>query len=226
MVSKLELKKAVNTLIRRTTIPSRINYRRNIADSIYEAYIFALILKSIKKVGGVVELRSIRNPFSSPPVFIFRGSPGNIHSNSHDYGYAEFTYNGEKYEVHLDVYHEGTSGVRHEVDVSIIDKEHCDNCRRNRKNPQAKHTKAIIECKFYSTTNLRTELIRTFVGLKDDMGSVYIARFCSNKDGENIRKYCSGKENRPRFNGNLVPSSEEENRFVHVLMDDLIKWLG
>ncbi|SDJ51752.1 hypothetical protein [Salimicrobium halophilum] len=224
-MSKSELKKSVDKLIN-TTMKTKIDYRRNVEDSVYEAFIFSLILKAFSRIGGKVYLRSINNTNGkSPTTFLFRGSPGNIHSRTYDFGHAEVHYNEKSYEVHLGVFHDGTSNVRHEVDVSIIEHSHCKNCRVNLINPKAQYTKSIFECKYYST-HLGTALIRTFVGLKDDMGSLHISRFLANKEAENISKYCSGKDNRPRFNGGLLPKSQEEELFVHALMDDLKKWLG
>lgn len=171
-------------------------------------------------------MRSISYANRPPRIFIFRGSPGRIYSAINDYGYALCSHNGHSFEVHVDVQHYGSSKVLHEIDVSIIEHDEGDRCRQNRTNPSAGKTKGAVECKFYGS-NLGTTLIRTFVGLTDDLGALKISRFVTNHTSRTISKYCTGKASRPRFIEQLTPLNHNaENQFIYSVVDDLKKWLG
>ncbi len=221
-----DLRTSINNLLATGSLPSTFVLRRNAIDAAYEAYIFTLILHAVRQIGGSVELRSINNPNRPPRTFIFRGSPGRIYSSLDDYGYALCSYNGHTFEVHVDVQYYGTSKVLHEIDISIVEHDEADRCRQNGTNPLAGKTKGALECKFYGN-NLGTTLIRTFVGLTDDLGTLKISRFVTNHTSRTISKYCTGKTSRPRFMERLTPlNPDAENQFIYSVVDDLRKWLG
>lgn len=210
-------------------LPAAFRLRRNLADAAYEAYIFTLVLRAVEQLGGRVQLRSITSPTTVPPTFVFRGAPGAISSRRYDYGYAACTYRGKAFEIHVDVEHRGNSGVPHEIDVSIIDAGEAARCRATGRNPKAGKTRGMIECKFRDG-RLGVELIRTLVGLKDDMGMMKIARLATNVARERSRavsQYCAGKDARPRTTSELTPLDPTvEQQFVDSLVDDLRAWLG
>lgn len=210
-------------------LPAAFQLRRNLADAAYEAYIFSLVLRAVEQLGGQIRLRSITSPSAAPTTFVFRGAPGAISSRRSDYGYAVCSYGGQTFEVHVDVEHEGSSGVPHEIDVSLVDATEADRCRLARRSPKAEKTRGMIECKFYSR-RLDVALIRMLVGLKDDMGVTKIARLVTNVGRDRSRavsRYCAGKRARPRATGDVTPLNPiSEQQFIDSLVDDLRAWLG
>ncbi|MBT2721458.1 hypothetical protein [Bacillus sp. ISL-46] len=190
--------------------------RRKKIDSAYEVYIFSLILKAVKNISddNKIKFRGIKS--DPTKKIIFRGSPGKIHSTRYNYGYAEFTYLEKTYEVHLDILYTGTSKVQHEIDISIIDKESANNARNKLENPNTRGLRVAFECKFYD--KLEIHLIRTFIGLLDDMGQVNFACFLSNNKSDSIKQYCTGKKNRPFFFPLVTPLEPDfEIKFVNFI---------
>lgn len=229
MTNLPELQSAITNLTNNLSLPGPFMLRRNAADAAYEAYVFMLVLRAIVQAGGQASLRSINSTTAAPATFVFRGSPGAIYSQAYDYGYAACTFNGQEFEVHVDVLFFGNSRVLHEIDVSILDSAEAVRCRDRGQHPTAGKTYAAFECKFYSGTP-GTFLIRTFEGLAVDMGRLAICRFVSNAISQMIARYCTNPIIRPRFTANLVPEpallplSEAERQFVDSVVDDLRNW--
>ncbi|GAA2718426.1 hypothetical protein GCM10009865_54430 [Aeromicrobium ponti] len=199
--------------------------RNNADDAAYEAYIFTLILKAIEKLSDDKKVRLKGVNETPKKKFIFRGNPGEIYTTTVNYGYAEFSYLGKLYEVHIDVQYLGTSKVRHEIDISILDKDAAQNCREKRISANARFLRIAFECKFYET--LQIHLIRTFTGLLDDMGQTDFSCFLSNKSSENIQQFCTGKKNRPFFFPLVIPTEKEhELKFVNFIEVYIRKCFG
>lgn len=206
------------------------NLLRSTDDAVYAAYVFGLVLRAAEQVAepGSVRLRSINSwmtqsryySSSAPGTFVVRGAPGYIFSQNEDYGYAEFSYANQVYEIHLGVRYLGSSDVLHEFDVSIINAADADRCRQNSESPTSGKPKAIFECKFYSS-NLGISLGREFVGLLADFTNVPVARLVTNSDSPSVREYLR-KKNRPKFNGALLPSNlAMETEFINAVADDI-----
>lgn len=228
MTSNLtDLENAIDSILQSGRLPSNVVLRCNSVNYTYEAYIFSLVLKAVEDFGAQVELRSINNQDSTPTDFIFRGSQGYIYSDSTDYGYALFTYNDKKYEIHVEVKHHGSSGALHKIDISIIESNGACNCRRKRLHPSSGITKGIIGCKFGNNVS-DIDKIRSYVGLTTDFGSIDIVRFVTNYTSKTISAYCSGKGGkRPRFSENITPlNANAQREFICNIKDDLRKWLG
>jgi hypothetical protein len=163
--------------------------------------------------------RRVRNPF------IFRGAPGQIHSQRRNYGYAEFTLNGAEFEIHAGIELRGTSGMTHELDVCIIRAPDARACRNPQTldDPQSASLVGGWECKFYAGT-LDKSLGRAFVGLVDDMGNnIRLSGMCSNATHPQLRDYFQ-PTGRPRPHLTLTPLRvSNENIFVNVLKAELQK---
>jgi hypothetical protein len=222
----LELTTAIGDLFSSGVFPSPFELRRNADHAAYEAYVFTLVLRAVEQAGGTVEIRSILSPATLPGTFIFRGGPGDIYSTRYDYGYALCSYGDQEFEIHLDVEYRGNSRVSHEIDVSIVDRQEAERCRRtgSQRKPTARKTRGAIECKFYE--RLDTALIRAFVGLMDDMGDLKVSLFASNTTSATLDLYCRRKSKRPTFVGNLVPNSVAEQEFIDAIADGLRNWPG
>jgi len=217
-----DLESAIDVLLNHPLGVSQYQLVRSIEEKAYEAYVFGLCLRAVRELGVTPILRSI----SGPPIpFVFRGAPGQIHSRSRNYGYAEFTLNGQDFEIHAGVEFRGTSGMTHELDVCIIRGLDARACR----NPQSlddPHAAGLVggwECKFYAG-NLQKVLGRAFVGLIDDMGSnVRLTGLCSNSHHPQLRDYFQ-PQRRPYPHLRLTPlDSSNENIFVNQIKGELKK---
>lgn len=196
---------------------------RNAGAKAYEAYVFGLCLRAVRELKCTPVLKGITGP---PLPFIFRGGPGQIHSTSANYGYAEFSLMGEVFEIHAGVEFKGTSGMTHEVDVCIMRSEDAEKCRQEPDDPIPASLIAGWECKFYSG-KLDKELGRAFVGLMDDMGSnIRLSGLCSNSDHPQLRDYFR-PQRRPFPHFQLTPlEPSNEDIFVNQLKGELKKMVA
>lgn len=220
MATLTDLENAIDGLLKHPLGAGWYQLVRQVEEKAYEAYVFGLCLRAVRELGATPVLRGI----SGPPVpFIFRGAPGQIHSNSRNFGYAEFSLNGYDFEIHAGVEFEGTSGMTHEIDVCIMRAEDARRCRRDPNDPRAASLIAGWECKFYAG-NLQKGLGRAFVGLMDDMGqNVRLSGFCSNSVHPQLAEYFRPRR-RPHPHFKLTPlEPSNEEIFVNQLKGELRK---
>ncbi len=195
---------------------------RRAGEKAYEAHVFGLCLRAARELGATPVLRGITG---TPTPFVFRGGPGQIHSTSRNYGYAEFALNGHEFQVHVGVEFQGTSGMTHELDVCIMRATDARACRnaQSRDDPQAASLIGGWVCKFYPG-NLDKGLGRAFVGLIDDMGSnVRLSGMCSNSSHPQLLSYFQ-PQRRPQPHFRLTPlQPSNENIFVNQIKGELKK---
>lgn len=215
-----ELENAIDRLLNHPLGIGRYELVRQAEPKAYEAYVFGLCLRAIRELGVSPVLCGISR---APDPFIFRGGPGQIHSTNKNYGYAKFSLNNEKFEIHAGVEFRGTSGMTHELDVSIMRGADAENCRRRPDDPPSSSLVAGWECKFY-TGNLDKALGRAFVGLIDDMGTnLRSSGLCSNSQHQQLRRYFQ-PQRRPHPHFQLTPlAPSNENEFVYMLKAALKK---
>jgi hypothetical protein len=166
----------------------------------------------------------LRGISGTPNPFVFRGGPGQIHSRTRNYGYAEFSLNGQGFEIHAGVEFRGTSKMMHELDVCIMRSGEADRCRGTP--PDDPACASLIggwECKFYAG-NLDKVLGRAFVGLIDDMGTnLRLSGLCSNSLHPQLRDYFQ-PQNRPYPHFQLTPlQPSNESIFVNQIKGELKK---
>ena len=222
MATLQDLETAIDALLNHPLGVAQYQLVRRVAEKAYEAYVFGLCLRAVRELGVTPVLRGI----SGPPVpFVFRGAPGQIHSRARNYGYAEFTCNGQGFEIHAGVEFRGTSGMTHELDVCIMRALDAQACR----NPQSlddPHAASLVggwECKFYAGS-LQKGLGRAFVGLIDDMGSnLRLSGLCSNSVHSQLRDYFQ-PQRRPYPHFHLTPlKPSNEDIFVNQVKGELKK---
>ena len=208
--------------------PVRPYLRNKAVDAVYELYVYSLIAKAIKNFAdnNEVLLYTYESPGMVIPAtrFIARGAPGHI--STYGLSFVEFSYRGVSYEVHLDIEFIGASGVEHEIDISIIEKNKAEKYRLNNKMADSSSLKVAFECKYYSI-KLDKSLIRTFMGVLEDMGHVNLSGFASNLYSSNIEQYCNyGGKKRPYFLSELYPSNKnKEIQWINHLEIELKKLL-
>ena len=214
MTTPPELRAAISALLDHSLGIPRFQSRRLVNGKLYEAYVFGLCLQALKELGANLRASSVTG---SPGQFIFRGGPGQIYSQTRDYGHVEFTLNGKEFELHSSIEYRGTSGMYHEIDVSILCGRAARKCRESSVNPRPSSLVGAWECKFY-TGSLPKRAGRTFVGLLADMGGSFrVSGLCSNSQSHQLRLYYS-KKSRPHAHFHLTPREQDsENNFVaHV----------
>jgi hypothetical protein len=215
-----DLENAIDQLLNHPSGVGQYQLIQRVEEKAYEAYVFGLCLKAIRKLNVTPVLRGI---IGVPSPFIFRGAPGNIYSTHRNYGYAFFSINRHNYELHVGVEYEGKSRMMHELDVSVILANAADTCRKNVKNPLSKSLIAGWECKFYTGT-LDKALGRQFVGLVSDMSNTLREKgFCSNVSNPQLSLYFKPRS-RPFPHLRLSPlEPKNEDLFVNKLAGTIKK---
>src|SRR5262249_23510906 len=146
-------------------------------------------------------------------------------SRNQNFAYASCALNQRRFELHVDVEYQGSSGALHEIDVSMCDEEHAAAVRTTKGTPKTNGNKLLMafECKFYESTP-GVGLGRSFVGLISDCGTLRLKAFVSNVPSDKLAKYFS-KTSRPEpFLGLNPVAVESEERFVRNVEQELRKW--
>jgi hypothetical protein len=223
-----QLKALIDTVLGTVSSQSTVNLNRNTVDAAYAGYVFGLILQAVDQIAdkNTVKLTSAlaTSQNATPKIFVMRGAPGPSNSKAQDFGFAVFKYKGISHEIHMGVQYQGSSGVLHEFDISILPTVEAQKCRSKSKNknaaPGAGAASAIFECKCYSGY-LGIELGREFVGLKSDFTSVPMSRLVTNADSEVVAQFLK-KNYRPKISSRLDPGNPNiEQRFVSAVADEL-----
>ena len=220
MATLADLKSAIKALLDHTLGIQQYQLSRKTQGKAYEAYVFGLCLRAVRELGVCPVLRGMQGP---PDPFIFRGAPGQIHSTSRNYGFAQFFLGGSFFEIHAGIEFRGNSGMTHELDVCIMRGDDAEKCRSEPNDPRPASLVGGWECKFYAG-NLKKESGRAFVGLMDDMGSnVRLSGFCSNSEHPQLREYFRPRR-RPYPNFCLTPlDPSNEDIFVNQIKGELKK---
>jgi hypothetical protein len=223
MATLADLENAIDALLDHPLGVGQYQLVRTVEEKAYEAYVFGLCLRAVRELGATPVLRGISGP---PMPFVFRGAPGQIHSTSRNYGYAEFSLNGIEFEIHAGVEFKGSSGMTHELDVCIMRADDADRCRLQPDDPPSASLVAGWECKFYAG-NLEKSLGRSFVGLIDDMGTnLRLSGFCSNSSHVQLKDYFQ-PQGRPHPHFNMTPlEPSNENIFVNLSKGAIKKMTG
>jgi hypothetical protein len=220
MATLADLENAIDDLLGHPLGLGRYQLIRRVEEKAYEAYVFGLCLRAVRELGATPVLRGISG---APNPFIFRGAPGQIHSQSRNFGYAQFSLNGHDFEIHAGVEFKGTSGMTHELDVCIMRSEDAVQCRQQPDDPPPASLIAGWECKFLAG-NLQKGLGRAFVGLIDDMGAnLRLSGLCSNSVHSQLREYFQ-PQRRPYPHFRLTPlEPSNEDIFVNQVKGELKK---
>jgi hypothetical protein len=178
------------------------------ANDLYEAYLFSIIIDAARAEGAArVDFRSRSQ--ANPTVFVFRTSPGYLHSTTQDYGHAEIEFQGKPViEAHLGVRIAGTSGVLHECDVCVLLQEEANVCRNSATTvaPRSARVVLSVEAKFYAG-DLGLHLGREFLGFLSDT-SIDKPFFVVNRTSDSIEKLLSHKGK--LWEHNISPSNTRD----------------
>jgi len=134
---------------------------------VFEGYVWSIVLAAARSEGASVRFESVSG--ASPNRLIFRTSPGFIYSKAHDYSHAVILLpNTPELEAHIGVFVTGRSGVTHECDVAVVERDEALLCRAEAVHPRASKVLLALECKFHTST-LQLGLARGFLGLTQDL---------------------------------------------------------
>jgi hypothetical protein len=221
MTTLAELKLAIDAILNHRLGISNWKLNRTVEEKAYEAYVFSLCARAVAEMGGKPVARTNQG---TPGSFVFRGGPGQIHSQRANYGYLRFTMVGDDYELHAGVEFRGTSEMMHELDVCIMRAVEADRCRGlTPDDPNPRSLLGAWECKFYGKT-VGKDAGREFVGLLSDMGNnCRTAGLCSNVESTELRKFLRPRR-RPNPHFLLIPAHGPlEDEFVGHLKSELRK---
>jgi hypothetical protein len=219
-----QLTAAINALLELPAAGALLQLNSATCERAFEAYLFSLCCQAVRRAGGTYELQGI-NSGPNPKTVVFRGAPGSMASTSQDFVYARCRLKNKRFEIHVDVEYQGSSGALHEIDVSLCDEDHANAVRATGGTPKTAGSKLLMafECKFYESTP-GVALGRTFVGLVADCGTLRLKAFVSNLPSDKLNQYLS-KSSRPEpFLGINTFSPPAEERFVSVVEQELRKW--
>ena len=222
MATLNDLENAIDTLLEHPLGLGQYQLVRQVESKAYEAYIFGLCLRAVRELNVAPVLRGITG---TPAPFIFRGAPGQIYSTARNYGYAEFSVNGQNFEIHAGVEFQG-GRMTHELDVCIMYADAAVKCRQQPDDPPSASLIGGWECKFYAGT-LDKDLGRSFVGLVDDMGTnLRLSGLCSNSAHPQLRNYFE-PQRRPYPHFRLTPlNASNDDVFVILIKAELKKMAG
>lgn len=218
-----ELKRRIDELVALPGLGAVLQLNRNRREKAYEVYVLGLVAEAIRSLGGRAELTG-RVSGPNPGVAVFRGSPGQIWSDSADFCFLDCTLKQKHFEAHVAVTYEGQSAANHEIDVSILDKAHADKARRERLLPKTnKNLVAAIECKFYESSP-GVVLGRTFVGLLSDCTTNRFQALAANKTSTGLESFLSRPSSPLNFTDLSPLAPVAEQRFVGTLAQALKQW--
>lgn len=139
-------------------------------NDLYEAFLFALVLRAAKKEGYDVSFAD--GTGRAPTEFRLRCSPGRLPSG------ANFTHaildppntGKDPLEVHTGVAVIGKSKVAHEADVLVLPSADAQRCRQLGIDPASHDAILVVEGKYY-TTPVTLGTGREFLGLEVDLSA-------------------------------------------------------
>ncbi|MQX38595.1 hypothetical protein [Roseospira navarrensis] len=156
------------------------------AYDVYEGYVWTIVLSAAEYNGATVLFEDTNNNAASS--IILRTNPGSIYSNVRNYTHAVLRFPGStpELEAHLGIYVSGKSGIPHECDIAVIDRDEAIACRQAEVHPRARKLLMSVECKLFSS-NLGVSVGRGFLGLTRDIISEN-RFFVSNSTSERVKK--------------------------------------
>jgi len=173
-------------------ISANVSYPNQFAAcDLYEAFLLMLIVQAATREGAAIQFRDSSDNVTS--LLVLRSGPGAIYSNSAQYSHAHIAFAGKApLEAHVGIYIAGLSSVVHECDVAVIGAAEARNCRNNASHPDRNSLLIGVECKYY-TSSLGIGLIRSFLGLTDELKRKN-RFFVSNTGGENPKRILARHE--------------------------------
>src|SRR6266498_154987 len=135
MTTLAELRAAVELLLELPAIGTLLQLNSNTPERAYEAYTLSLCAEAVRRANGQVELIGVQSGIN-PATVVFRGAPGSMSSTAQNFCYVRCTLGAQQFEIHVDVEYEGQTRATHEIDVSVVDGQHCNSVRATGRSPK------------------------------------------------------------------------------------------
>jgi hypothetical protein len=184
------------------------------AESLYEGFTFACVIEALTQLGAQFEVRDHND--NATQMLTFRTKPGLIYSPGFTFVLARIGV--RELELHTDVRVLGRSGVLHELDVALIDRDEGVRCRQQGVLPRASKVRFLAECKFYGRT-VPLNLGREFLGLSSEF-TIRVKTMVSSADNENIRRLITSHKGTENFNVSPM-NPDKVKMFVQWLAKEL-----
>jgi hypothetical protein len=221
MATYTDLTNAIDNLLALSVTGQTLQLNAAVREKAFEVYAMSLIAEGVRRAGGDFRVIGINSGISPNPV-VFRAAPGSIFSNRQDFAYLDCTLLNRRFEIHVDVEYQGSNNATHELDISLIDHDKADGCRRGARNPRTPIF--IAECKFFSSSIPSIGQARSLVGLVSDFNVKMGSAFISNGATNNLKNYL-GIKSRPDPFPDLSPLDPgSEGRLITFIETKLRKW--
>jgi hypothetical protein len=137
------------------------------ANDLFEGYVFSLVIAAARAEGALVSFEDVNE--AAVTSLLFRTSPGFIYSRAQSYTHARIAFpRCPELEAHIGVFVGGRSGVLHECDVAVIERDEAQICRGAGVHPRSSKLLLTLECKFHTGT-LQLGQARGFLGLTAEL---------------------------------------------------------
>jgi len=188
---------------------------------LYEASLFAVGVQAAKDAHATVLVT--RDGVAAAPELHFRRAPGNLWAGDFTYARCSFPGSQKELEVHLGVYVAGASGVAHECDVALLDREEAERSRAGFIHPRARGLIGALEAKHY-VASPGIGVGRSFLGLAAELGNpkcalAFPAKGSASLDRLLARRPCECFDE-------IVPTSAAAKRLQAHLEQDIRNWLA
>ncbi|MFI5500957.1 hypothetical protein ACIA5E_18010 [Nocardia asteroides] len=198
-------------------------YRGHADESdLYEAALLAVAVDAARAVNATTLITY--DGRSSTTQLRFRKAPGNLWTRNFTYIAVSFEGRRSQLEIHLGVKVVGVSGVAHECDIAILDKQEADWSRSNRMHPRKRHLVAAIEAKNYAASP-GLDVGRGFLGLGQELTKENCNLVFPAKGSESITKLIAKKKHGQCFD-EATPVSPAAERLRSHLETKIRNWLS
>jgi hypothetical protein len=185
---------------------------------LFEGFILSLVLRAAAAESALITFENVDASVTND--FTFRTSPGHIWWDSRPFTHAIIRFaNKPSLEAHTGIYIAGTSGVTHEADVVVLQRDEAETCRQRHAAPRYSKVILASECKFYSTTP-GLHLGRGFLGLCSDL-SGRDCFFVTNTVAPSVERLLSHKKK--KWDHRIVPGCPNDVTRLQNVFQDIFK---
>jgi hypothetical protein len=187
---------------------------------LYEGIAFSAFVLAANAVGATARL--VQPDADPAAAIVFRTQPGEL-DDDQDFTFATIEWEGgPKFELHLGVYVEGASGVRHECDVLLIHAASAAACRDQSRRPDPEEDCVVgLECKFYNPEDsLPLGIGRAAVGVNTDLSQAPTG-LVSSADNKSVRRLL--KRWRVSYKGKVTAGDSSTLAELDALAEEMLR---
>jgi len=200
-------------------LPTTLSLTGNSATSggyLYEAYLFAIVLRAARLQGYGVTLEDADGP---APALRLRGGPGRLPvpgPSGRRWTHAVLSCpERPPLEAHTAVSVVGKSKVIHEADVLVIPQSDAERCRNFDLDPRGSDAELLMEAKYY-TEAVGLDEGREFLGLISDVGAKN-KMFVATLAGNSVVNLFSGQRPVIQHDIGVLPGRQGESSLLAIV---------